>query len=794
MATDTAPLPTVPGGAFGSASRDGHAPTTTDPTTHLWQLPVLLIGLAVFVAAWQGWLPVGRNDPASTFRRDVEALKGSYERLIPDPKELKDNLTKVAASIDTFPEHAAFARFHLGSGYVRLAEVTPAADEARGYWTLARQHFDLIDDKQTRDPNDAPKLAFRKAKVRAAVGLPNDPPAADLALLITVLNAPPQGEEGGETKRLVADLALRQNPQDLAGAKVALGEYLRSAGAATPAPSLARARLKLAVIFLITKEYEQARKWLAQINADAPVDVFAPAKAELARVLMAEGDYVGAEKELEALRAAPGLPTAYRTGSAYDFGVCKLRLREPDAAVKLFEEAVKGTGHEAEAAAVQLAELHLRSPDANRHKAAVPLLAGAVQNTKGAADFRNEFVQVTEVQAAFELAVTTLLADGAFEPALSAVETYAAVSAAGRERERRADVLAAWGAALKKSPTPAEAGPKLKAAADEYAALAGFQPKTDGKLELLRRSAVLYREANDPAAAVLRLKEAVKLPDVPATLTGPVWLELADAMLAAKQTDEVLRVFNEVMAAPGYASTAARYRLARQFVDSRHVGLVPVGRALFEQIAKQQNVTPAEREYHERSLTELANDLIRQGNFADAEARLRTQLSIYPNGPEGPLAKLLLGVCLLQKAAPTNVAPADAARWREEAVTSFKQIVADCDRAEQRNGKPNERESWLRLQAALRVLQAYQQMKKPNDLLDEASRLLDRHRGTVEELIILSLMYHAFKQSSDTKHASDTRDRMKEVFDKLPPSAFPQQSGEYSRDYWLRVWFVPEPK
>ncbi|HEY1187324.1 MAG TPA: hypothetical protein VGE74_06680, partial [Gemmata sp.] len=153
-----------------------------------------------------------------------------------------------------------------------------------------------------------------------------------------------------------------------------------------------------------------------------------------------------------------------------------------------------------------------------------------------------------------------------------------------------------------------------------------------------------------------------------------------------------------------------------------------------------------------------------------------------------------LGVGLLQKAAPLNVPPADAAKWREEAVGTFKQIVADCDKAEQRSGKLTDREAWLRLQAALRVLQTYQQMKKPQELLYAAAPLLDRYKGTVEELIVLSLVYHAFKQANDPKEALKTRDRMKDVFDKLPPSMFSQPTGEYSRDYWLKVWFVPEPK
>ncbi|AMV22931.1 hypothetical protein VT84_00875 [Gemmata sp. SH-PL17] len=806
MATDTAPLPTTQSGVFGGPATAGGRTTSssTDPTRHLWQLPVLLIGIAVFVSAWKGWLPIGRNDPPSVFTRDIDALKASYEKLSPDPIDLKSQLSKVAAGVEMFPEHAPRGRFHLGSGYVRLAEITASADEARGYWTLAQQHFALVTPEQLRDSADRPKLDFRSAKVRAAIGLPAEAPNADLvALLIQVLSAPPPGEEGGETRRLIAELALRRNPQDLALARTSLTQYLHSAGTSTPQAALSRARLRLGAIYLELHEYDQARKWLAQVGGDSPAEVLAPAKAGLARALMADGDFLGAAKELEVLRTIPGIPVYYRTGAAYDLALCKIRANDRDAATKYFEEAARGTGAEATAAAVQLADLHLHSPDPSRHKLAVDLLTDAVRGVKSAAEYKSELVPVTEVQAAFELGVTTLLADGAFEQALKVAETYAAVAPSPRDRERRADVLATWGAALKK--TNGNAKPKLKDAADEFAALAEFQPRTDGKLEMLRRAATLYRQAEEPALAVTRLKEAAKLPGISESALGPLLSDLADAMLESKQTGEVWKVFREILATNGATSTATRYRLARQFVDSRHPGLVPVGRALFEQIAKQQNIAPNEREYHERALTELANDLIQQENFADAEARLRTQLKLYDNGPESQLAKLLLGVCLLQRAAalsrqnPLSPQEAQNARdMRTEALTKFKEIVMDCDKAAQkpdRNGKLTDREAWLRLQASLRVLQSYQQMQdnvQARNLLNEGAALRDRHKGTVEELIILSLMYKAYEKLEKPSELVRVREEMKDVFSKLPQTAFTHGKGEYSREYWLKVWFSTE--
>jgi tetratricopeptide (TPR) repeat protein len=777
MATDTAALP---------------APARTDPSQHLWQLPVLLLGVAVFVCAWKGWLPpFGPADPGAQFSHDLAALQAAHERARPDATELKNLLGKVAAGVEASPPQAASGHFHLGSGYVRLAEITPAPDEARGYWVLALQHFERVTDKQLRDPGDGPRLVFRTAKARAAVGLPEGAAPAEVVQLLAILSAP-QSEEPGETQRLVAELALRLTPPDVARARVALTQYLTATGSATPAASLARGRLFLGTLYLpAPADNEQARKWLEEIGTGGGPEVQAPANAALAKVLMAEGDWQAAAKRLELLRDAPGVPAAIRQGATYQLAACKLRLRQPGAAAPLFEAAARGGGPEARAAAIQLARLRLEGRDPAARKSAADLLAAAVAGVAEPARYDGQLVRLDEAQSAFEQAVAALLADGEYEAALRTAEKYAAVAPPGRDRERRAEVLSAWAEAMLKEKNP-DARPTFKAAADEFAALAASQPKPEGKAEVLRRAAELAKKAGDPAASADRLTEALALKALPEPLLQAILFDLADAELALGHPERVLKIYNQIMAPGNDLATAARYRLARAFVDSRHAGLVPVGRALFEQIAEQKNVAPAEREYHERSLTELAHALIREGNFAEAEARLRKQLGTYPNGPEAPLAQLLLGVCLLQRAAAPSLTAGDATRMRTEALANFKRIVADCDAAERRRGKLTEREAWLRLQASLRVLQTHQVMRKPVELLSDAAPLLDRHKNSVEELIILSLVYHAFRQLNDPGKALDTRERMKETFDRLPPSAFPQDKGDYSRDYWQKVWFPPE--
>lgn len=780
MATDTAaPASTTPVGP--------------DPTRNVWQVPTFLLGVAVFVGAWQGWLPLGTPDPTADFARDLGALRASYDKVSPDRDELKELLTKVAAGVDSFPELATPGRFALGCGYVRLAELTAAPDEARTYWTLAKQHFELISADQLRESGDGPRLAFRSAKARVAVGLPANASAGDIKLHMNLLANSPANEDPGEAPRLQGELALRLSPPETATAKEAFTRYLTTAGIATPPASLARARLQLADLHLRAREHDLARKWLEQIGADAPPDVLAPAKSSLARVRMAEEDWLGAARDWEAVRAAPGVSQELRGAAAYQLGLCRLNSREPAVAAKMFEEASKGEGFEARAAAARLADLHLKGSEPSKRLLVPDLLENAIKGSPTRKDYNNPLFTLADVQPVFDLAVSVLAADGAYEAAMRVVDSYAVI-ATGRARERRAETLAAWAAALQKQDRDFK--PKAAAAAAEYEALAGLQPAATAKADTLRRAAGMYKLAGEPTQAVSALKAATQMAGLPDATVGTLWAEVADALLAAgRPVDEVVRAFNEAMAAGSPVSTATRYRLGRQFLDTNNPGLASLGRSLFEQIAKQETIGRQEQEHHELAITGLGYDVMRANNYSEAEVWFRKQLALYPSGSEASLGRLFLGICLIQRTAVSGGADtASVARAREEAIQLFKQVVADADAKQKKDGKLADRDGWLRLQAGLRVLQTYQQMQRPNDLLAEASGLLDRHRGTVDELIILSLVYHAFKQKNESGRALQTRDQMKELFDRLPPRAFPAEKGEYSRAYWEKVWFAADPK
>ncbi|MDB5306088.1 MAG: hypothetical protein JWO38_290 [Gemmataceae bacterium] len=770
------------------------AKTRPDPSRRVWQVPVFLLGVAAFLAAWGGWLPLGPRDPAAAFTRDVAALRAAAEQLTPDLNELKAHLNRVAGATESFPESAPAAHFALGSGYVRLAELTADPAEARNYWVLAKQHFAAVQPDQLPDPVDPPRLAYRGAKARAANLPPNTPPT-EIRLTREFLISAPFGDESGDGYRLAAELSLRLVPPELEPAQKWLARYIAEAGLATPPASIARAKLRLSEVYLALNDPDGAKKWLGQIGPDTPHDVLHVAKAQLARIRMAEHDWTGAEREWEQVRTAADLPPGVRTVAAYHLALCRLKRKaaDPAAAAKLFEEAAKAEGPEGPAAALRLADLYLRADDRAKHKDAVGLLAAAVKGVAAPAQYANPLVPVNEAQAIFEQAVQVLVADGAFDAAVAATESFAVVAAAGREREKRAEALTAWGQAVQKA--GGDAAPKFAAAAEEYATLAAGRPAETDKAEQLRLAAGLYRKAGNTAATLAMLKQVLTLPTLPADVRGAVGVDYAEDLLAANRPEEALKTFNDVMKTDGPAATAARYRVARRLIESRVPAKVDLGVSLMEQVANAEQVGPTEQEMHERALIEVAREEIRKTNYVQAEARLDKQLRLYPTGGEAGFGRLLLGVCLLQRADPRAKPPAtNPAKNREDAIQLFKQVVAEVD-ARKQAGRAADKDPWLRTQAALRVVQTCHQMGKPGSVLAEGDKLRWEVEGTADELIVLSLMYHAYKQQDKPEGALVIQGQMREVFEKLKakPSAFWAKTGEYSRSYWEVVWFAPDP-
>ena len=180
--------------------------------------------------------------------------------------------------------------------------------------------------------------------------------------------------------------------------------------------------------------------------------------------------------------------------------------------------------------------------------------------------------------------------------------------------------------------------------------------------------------------------------------------------------------------------------------------------------------------------------LMKEGKFGEAEDLLRVMLA-QANGLRAAEYRLQLGICLTERGKRGD--PKDARTPWSQAAGNFSLALKELADEKQPDAA---RAARLRTQVGLRTLQLHQLAGKPNDLLLAATVFLQQHRGTVEELIGLSLVYHALKQKNESGRALQTRDRMLELFEKLKdePGAFTAKEGEYSRDYWEKTWFADE--
>ncbi|AMV25969.1 ECF RNA polymerase sigma factor SigE [Gemmata sp. SH-PL17] len=175
-------------------------------------------------------------------------------------------------------------------------------------------------------------------------------------------------------------------------------------------------------------------------------------------------------------------------------------------------------------------------------------------------------------------------------------------------------------------------------------------------------------------------------------------------------------------------------------------------------------------------------------NFSGAEIFIRKHLADY-KGLELAARSLQLGICLTQRAAQSDASV--AITLRTEAADRFREAITEVETYQKDSGT-DKRAVFVRTQAELRFLGVYQQAGKSDEVITAAGPMLERYKGTVEELVILRVTYHAHSKKGDATQAQKTRDRMKTAFEKLKdkPGAFPESVGEHSRAYWEKIWFA----
>ncbi|MCZ2344171.1 MAG: tetratricopeptide repeat protein [Bacteroidales bacterium] len=771
-------------------------PPSTDATPrNYWQLPTFVLGLTALVAAVIAF-PPAPQDPAVTFRAEVFALRAAIEQrgISPlTPQQITAIATatqQVASEAPRFPAYLTDAHFAVGTGYVFLADYGPATEMGK-HWQAAAAAFQQVDLSLLADPADEKRFQFRNAKVLAALEMGNP------GELYQKLTNPPVGEDdGGERARLLADVALRMTPPEYKRAQIELSSYLGGPPHLPPA-EIAKLKVRLANVYIHLKEPEKARPWLEDMaRATTPPTAVAEARYHLAKLAEAENNWPEAASLLESTASLAHLPIAQRAEIDYEAGLVRLRLGDSTAAIRNFQQVANKPVPAAPAAGVRLAELLVQKPESPSPVAeAVSLLERSVHDLHGSPPIALPLLTPPETQSAFEIVIRKCQEAADFIVVTRAVQAYEKVAEPRRYRELRAETLTNWGDAFGKQGDNVAAQAKHREAAAEFAALAESDPNPTGKAEFLRRTAECYRKIGDTAAALKTIEQIPTINGLPPATAAQAWLNKGELLLASHQYIAAENALQKAMAAPGPTAVAARVKLALAQIEQGRSklaaatsddhrksanGQIALGVEFLGQVANMASADETvARDAKLQALFELGKILLQQGSIPDAETRFRQLLQLGPAGAQAPMAKLYLGSCLLLLARGDHQGgrpPADADRKLAEARTLFEELADTPD-------------SFLQAQADVRLANTTLLLKKYDDMPALCERLAKKYQGKVEELIVLSMLYSAYRFADRQADATRTLDRMYTAFSKLTPSAFPGGADEYTQAYWQKQWF-----
>ena len=778
MATDTAPDVTFTIVDSPAVRLD----PIPQPRRHYWQLPLFVVGVAAAIAAWRVFPPLPDN-PSDLFQRDLVALKQAVDRKPLDANAIAEAGRKVESGYEQYPAEANQAHFLLGSVHAILAE---AGTDSAENWKRSAGYFAKCDALKLADKADQGRCVFRSAKATAAIGAGN--PVA----LLPALQAVPTGDDIGERSRLIAETCLRLNPPDYKRAKEEFSAFL--SGPQRSAPGLvAKYRLKLSELCLLTNEPEKARAWLQQIDKNAAPDVQALAKVQLARLAAADNNWKEAVGLFAAAQATPGLPNDQLGVIRYETGKGYLALNNKVEAAAFFERAAAEGGSASVASSMKLAELATRDPMAKgKRTVAAEQLEAVVKDLKPGLEFQNAHVSLDDVRNTFEETIQVCLTEGDYASALRGIAAYRAVALPGRDRERKAECYGAWATALAGQSTPDAAQvakEKWKLAGDEYTALAIGHPIPLAKVDLYRRAASCLRSSGDDRAALEQLDQLVLVSGITPDQTAPAFLERGDILLGQKKFAEGVDALKKVIVGSGPTATVAQVKLARAHLDegrrksatpasaSEGKGLVELGKNLLTQVANKTYETPVEREAQQEALYDLGKALMPQ-NLLEAEARFRQLLDSNPGGVFAERTKLYLGSCLLLLARGENkggMPPADAERKLTEALGIFEALALS-------------KTPFMQSQADIRIVNATLLLKKYDDMPKLCNATAERYKNKPEELIVLKMLYGSYLRSDQPALATRTVARMEDTFGAMPEAAFIGGMEEFTKGYWQK-WF-----
>ncbi|MFO0937393.1 MAG: hypothetical protein U0798_12860, partial [Gemmataceae bacterium] len=382
--------------------------------------------------------------------------------------------------------------------------------------------------------------------------------------------------------------------------------------------------------------------------------------------------------------------------------------------------------------------------------------------------------------------------DGDVESATKAAQLYDRVAVKGRGTELKADTLMSMAfASAKKSELNRQTVELAKSAAQEFDQLALVAATEAQKVDSLRKSAEALKLAGDKNAARERLERLLETKGLAPEIAASVRMDLADV---ANDPAKMAGILQSVVEAGGSQAYSARVKLAVSHIERAKAMLREKGEAakstadgytsaavtLLEQAASATTVPPSDQASHEQALLTLGRIKMEQGQFPDAANRLRTLLQTYPGTKENERAKLYLASCLLVE----GTSGEGNANRIKEVVELLEPLTKSTD-------------PFLRSQAGVRTARARLAAKQWQEAITAATTTADDAKGTIEELIALSLAFNGYAEQKRVEQCQVIETRMRRVLNDLPDTQFTGAGPEYTRAYWKTNWidwFDNKPK
>jgi hypothetical protein len=744
-----------------------------------WQLPLFAVGLAAAILAYR-YFPLQAGPKNEHLERDRYNLQQVLDRKPLNLPELKDAVAKVGSHTGQGAKDTS-TLFAIGSAHVALAELDTA--KSAEYWQAAEEYLSGCKAKDLTDAQDKLRLAFRLAKANAASGR-GDPKAT-----LEALDNLPINEEHGSRLRLVAETCLRLNPPDVKRAKAELSAYLSGPPRGTVAEAT-KLRLQLADLCVKTGESDRAQAWLREVSEQAPPDLLAVAKIQLAQLLMNNRNVNEAVKLFEATEQLPGVSAEQRSLVRYQTGYGLMGLGNAKAAASYLTKSTETGGPAARAAFVRLTELNVKN---GSWKEADECLQAATNGIKSPAEWTNPHVSLAELRKSHEATVQGMKQKGDFEAASVLLTRYATIAEGTKDKELFAELLADWANAK----DVADPRGKLTQAGAEYVKLAVARKQDVEQARYYELAHSAYTAAGDTVQAEDVLKKLSALPGARPEQLASLNLKKAQQLLQEEKYTEASTLLKDLSKTPGGLGLRASVKWAFAEVKCGLIQLnepsteadgrlrIKDGLRVLTEVANNSYEAADEKLAHEEALYKLARFLIERNlpdvmNLADAEGRFRRLLREYPKSDYSEKSKLFLGItlcALAQSKTPGGAIPANATTRLTEAKELFQALGTSAD-------------DWTRVHADIRLLQSMLYLKQYDALIDEAKTFAKKYQGTVMELVVLNLQYVAYNVSQRPDLAESIKESIRDKFEKLPDTAYRTDMIEFTKAHWKKVFGV----